>query len=93
MADLTGRGESRRLMWGTIRTGIVLLMARVAERAVQRVIVGDVAVGADARWHHVRTRQLETSTGVVELAVRPLRRVMARVASRWKCCRDVIDRR
>ena len=52
-----------------------------------------MAIGAGARWHHVRARQLETSAGVVEGAVRPLHRVMAS----FTCCRerncDVVYRR
>ena len=76
-----------------IRASIVLLMARIAERAIQRVIVVDVAIGAGAWWHHVCAGQLETSTGVVEGAIRPLHGVMARLAcSRERHC-DVVYRR
>ena len=46
MTDVTCRRESRRLMRWIIRTSIVLLVTRVAERAVQRVVVVDVTIRA-----------------------------------------------
>ena len=55
MAELTGRGESGRLVGRTVRAGVVLLMAGVAQGAVQRVVVVDVAVGTDARRYRVRS--------------------------------------
>ena len=56
MTELTCRRESRGLVRRIIRARVVLLMTRVAERAAQRVFIVDVAVGADARWHCVRSR-------------------------------------
>src|SRR5215471_15439027 len=53
MTDVTCRWESRRLMRRIIRASIVLLVTRVAERAVQRVIAVDVAICADPGWHRV----------------------------------------
>ena len=69
MTDFAGCGESRCLMRGIICARIVLLMTGIAERAVQRVVVVDMAVGADPRWHGMRPGQLETGTGVVEGAI------------------------
>ena len=92
MTKLAGRRESGGLVRGIIRAGVVLLMTRVAEDAFQRVVVVDVAVGADARRHHVRARQLEAGTGVIECAIRPPHRVVAGLAGRRKCHRDVIYR-
>lgn len=82
MADVTSRRESRRLVRGIIRASVILLVTRVAERAVQRVVVVDVAVGANARRHRVHSRQLEAGAGVIERTIRPLRRVMAGLAGR-----------
>ena len=82
MTDVTRRRESRRLMRRIIRASIVLLVTRVAERAVQRVVVIDVAVGAEAWWHRVHPGQLEAGACVIELAIRPLRCVMAGLAGR-----------
>lgn len=69
MADLTRCRESSGLMCRTSRAGVVLLMTRVAECAVQRVIVVDVAISADPRWHSVRSRQLEAGTVVIKRAI------------------------
>ena len=93
MAELARRGKSSGLVRGVIRARIFLLMARVTESAIQRVIVVNVAIGAGARWHHVRSSQLETSTGVVEGTIRPLHGVMASLACRGECDCDVIYRR
>ena len=93
MAELARRGKSSGLVRGVIRARIFLLMARVTESAIQRVIVVNVAIGAGARWHQMRTGQLETSTGVVEGTIRPLHGVMAGFACRRKCYGDVVYRR
>ena len=44
MTTLTGRRKSRHLMNRVIRAGVVLLMTRVADRAVERVVAADVAI-------------------------------------------------
>ena len=75
------------------RAVVVLLVARVTQRAVQAVIVIDVAIGTEPRWHGVRARQLEAGSGVVEGAVGPMNRVVASFTGCRKCCRDVIHRR
>jgi len=93
MADLTGRRESRGLVCRIGRAGVVLLMTRVAQGAVQRVIAVSVAIGAGPGRHYVRAGQLKAGAGMVELAIRPLRRVVAAVACCRERCRNVIYRR
>lgn len=93
VAKFALRRESRGLVGRIVRGSVVLLMAGVAERAVQRVVVVDVALGTDARWHLVRSRQLEAGTVVIEGAIRPLQRVVTGFACRGKCYGDVIHRR
>ena len=82
MAEFARRRESCRLVRGIICASVILLMTRVAESAIQRVVVIDVAVSADARWHGVHPRQLEAGAVVVERTIRPLHGVMAGLASR-----------
>ena|ERR1017187_338697 len=60
----------------------VLLMAGVASCARQVVVVIAMAVCARARWDGVRTRQRKARLRVIELAIRPLHRVMALLAAR-----------
>ena len=55
MAEFTGRRESGRGMCRGGGTRVVLLVARVAQGAVQSVVVVHVTVGAQARWHDVRS--------------------------------------
>ena len=83
MTELTGRGESGDLMCRISRARVVLLMTRVAERAVQRIVVVDVAVAAGTRGDCVRSRQLEAGTVVVKRTIRPLVGVVAGLAGRW----------
>lgn len=75
-----------------VRVSVILLMARVAECAVQRIVVVDVAIGAETRWHRMRTRQLEAGTGVVERGIRPLHRIVAGPARRGETRSEVIHR-
>ena len=65
-----GRESGRRVRRGG-GTRVVLLVARIAQRAVQRVVVAHVAVGAQARWHDVRSSQLEAGGGVVKRGIGP----------------------
>lgn len=71
---------------------IVLLVAGVAERTGQVVVVIDVAIGALAWRHQVRVRQCESGGGVIELAIRPDHGVMAGFASGREARGDVRDR-
>ena len=55
VAEFAGRRESGRRVRRVGGTRVVLLVAGIAQRAVQRVVVVHVAVGAQARWHDVRS--------------------------------------
>jgi hypothetical protein len=55
MAEFAGRRESGRRVRRAGGTRVVLLVARIAQRAVERVVVVHVAVAAQAWWHYVRS--------------------------------------
>ena len=55
MADLARSGESSGRMRRIVGARIIFLMARVAEDAVQRVVVVNVAIAALARRHGMRS--------------------------------------
>ena len=74
------------------RACVILLVARVAQRTIQRIVAVDVTVGAQARRNRVRTGQRETCRRMIELAVSPGNRVMAAVACRWEFRSDVVHR-
>ena len=82
VAHFASCGEPGRPVGRIGRAGVILLMTRVAQRAVQRVVVVDVAVSADARRYSVRSGQLEAGAGVVERTINPLRGVVADLARR-----------
>jgi len=65
------------------RTGRIVevgLVTRNAERTLQGVVIGNVAVGAGSRRHHMRARQREARGRVIELRVGPLHGVMTLLA-------------
>ena len=72
--------ESGRRVRGIIGGGVILLVARVALRAIQRVVVADVAIRALAGGHRVRSGQGETRGRVVKLAMVPQHRIVAAFA-------------
>ena|SRR5215467_14306223 len=93
MAELTGGGETGGLMGGVVGGRVLFLMTGVAQRAIQRIVVVDVAVGAGAWWHQMRAGQLKTGAGVVEGTIRPLHGVMASLARRGEGYGNVVNRR
>ena len=93
MTDLAGRGESRRRMGWIVRAGVVFLVARVAQDAIQGIVVVDVAIATEPRRHSVRARELKAGGCVVEFAVGPEHGVVAGLACSWESRRDMIYRR
>ena len=77
-------------MRGIVCSAVVLLVARIAQSAVQRVIVVGVAVGAQPRRDGVRARQLESSCGVIEGGVGPEHGVVAGLARRRESRGNVV---
>ena len=95
VAVLAGGGEELwlRRVPRVGRVVVVRLMAGDAQRAVQRVVVIDMAVGAQPRRHQVQARKGESRSGVVELAVGPGDGVVAVFAGRGEIRRNVVHRR
>ena len=71
VALIAGLREVRRDVVRIRRSLEVLQVARHAGRAVQSVVVVDVAVRARARWHRMHACQSESGRGVIKLAVGP----------------------
>ena len=59
VTELARSREAGRGVGRIVRAGVILLVARVAQRAIQAVVVVDVAIGAQTRRHEVRIRQGE----------------------------------
>ena len=93
VAQFTRGREARRRVRRIRRAGVILLMARVAQRAVQGVVVVDVAVGTQPRRHRMRARQLKTSGGVVKGRIGPEHGVVAGFARGREARSNVIHRR
>jgi len=77
MALLAGLREVRRRVVRIRRALIVLQVAGDASRRGYVVVVTDVAVGAQPRWHRVQPGQSEARARMVELAIGPQIGVMA----------------
>lgn len=82
MAQLARGGKPSRRVRRIVCPGVVLLVARVAQRAVQRVVIVDMAVGTLPRRYRMRAGQCESGGRVIELAVCPLHRIVAACARR-----------
>ena len=63
--------ESGRRVRGIVRARVVLLVARVAQGVVQRIVVVDMAIDALPRWDGVTSRQREAGTAVIEGGICP----------------------
>ena len=92
VAEFTSGGESGRGMDGIVRVRVVPLMTRVAERAVQRIVAADVAIGALTRRDCVGAGQLESGAGVIEGAIGPPHGIVASLAGGGEIRRGVIHR-
>ena len=90
VTEFTRRRESSRLVCRIIRAGVILLMARVAERAIQRIVVVDVAIGALARRYSVGASQWESGAVVIERCIQPRAGVVALIARLGEVRRHVI---
>ena len=75
-------GKSSGCVRGVVGSRVVLLVARIAQSAIQRVVVVDVTIGAAARRHRMRVGQRKPGCRVVKLAIGPLNGVVAGIASR-----------
>ena len=82
VARLAGLGEVRRDVIRVRGALEILQVAGDAGRAVQGVVVVDVAVGTLARRNGVQARQRKAGGGVVELAIGPQHRVVTLLARR-----------
>ena len=80
VAEFARRRESGRSVRGIVGAGVVLLVARVAQGTVQRIIVVDMAIRALPRRNSVTSRQRETGAAVIERRVCPRTRVVALIA-------------
>ena len=63
---------------------VILQMAGHARRAVQGVVVIQMAVGALPRWHGVHPGQRKSGGGVIKLGIGPQHGVVALLAGCWE---------
>lgn len=75
-----------------VRTSIIFLVARIAERAVQGIVVIDVAIRALTRRRNVRSSQRESRGSVIEFTVGPKHGVVATLTGSWEVRGDVVHR-
>jgi hypothetical protein len=71
---------------------VIFLVARIAESAVQRIVVVDVAIRALTRRRNVRPGERESGGSVVEFTVRPKHGVVATLTGSWEVGGDVVHR-
>ena len=82
VADFAGRGKRTcDVIHRRQSVAVVLLMARIAGRAGQVVVVVDVAIRTLTRRDRVRTGQGEAGAVVVECRVQPRTRIVALIAA------------
>ena len=92
MASHTGGREPGRNMVGAGRCRVIGLVARVAIRGRQRVIVGHVTAGAGRGRMQAEQRPVSRWPRVIELSVCPGHRVVARIAGGGESQLYVVNR-
>jgi len=90
VAEFACSWESGCTVRGIVRARIVVLVARVAQGTVQRIVIVHMAVRALPRRHGVISRQWETGTAVIEGRIGPRSRVVALIARLRKVGGNVI---
>jgi len=90
MTLLASLREPRRHVIGVRRPLVILQMAAGAGRGVQCVIVVDVAVAAQARWHRMGSAQRESRARMIEGRIQPRRGVVALLAGLREVRRNVV---
>ena len=91
VAELAGGRESRGCVCRIVGAVVILLMARVAQGVIQRIVVVNVTISAEPRRHGVRSGQLEAGSVVIESSVGPVNGVVTGFAGGRECGRNVID--
>ena len=86
MAQIALSGEACRRVPRIGGSEVVLLVARVAQHRVQRIVIVHMAVDALPRRHRVRSGQREARGRVVKLTIGPQYRVVAVFAGRREPC-------
>jgi len=89
VARFARRGEAGRRVRRVGSSRVVLLVARVAQCAIERIVVVDMTVGTLAWRHGVRVGQREPCRRVVKLPIGPLNSVVAGLTSRREPGRSV----
>ena len=90
VARLAGGRESRRSVIRVRRVVVVGLVATDARRVGDAVVAIDMALRAQ-RGGGMEARQRPSCRGVIELSVRPQKRVMASLASGRKARRNMVN--
>jgi len=84
VAEFTRSREPGSSVCGSRCPGVILLVTGEARRAIQRVVIVQMAISALARRDCVRAGQRKARRGVVELAIGPPHSVVTTLA----CCRE-----
>src|SRR5215472_13580029 len=90
MTRTAGLGEVRRDMVGSGGALVILEVTGYAGRAVQAVVVVDVAISAGAWRHGVHSGQREPGAVVVEGRIHPVRGVVTLIAGLREVGRHVV---
>src|ERR1035441_2849477 len=94
VTGVAGRGKACLNVVHRRRGVVVVVLVAAHARSIGEVVVAiDVAVGAGARWHGVRTREGPAGGGVIERGIHPVGGVMAGGAGGGEMGPSVVHRR